>query len=60
MCNNRKGDRTPEEASMPLLAVPFTPNPWEYTFLERDRILGDQMEYLRQQFSDHRNWSSAA
>ena len=41
---------------MPLLAVPFTPNPWEYTFLERDRILGDQMDYLRQQFSDHRDW----
>ena len=56
-CNNRKGNRTPEEASMPLLAVPFTPNPWEYTFFERDRILGDQMDYLKQQFSSHRNWS---
>ena len=56
-CNNRKGNRTPEEASMPLLAVPFTPNPWEYTFLERDRILGDQMEYLKKQFSHHRTWA---
>ena len=56
-CNNRKGNRTPEEASMPLLAIPFTPNPWEYTFLERDRILGDQMDYLKQQFSSHRDWS---
>ena len=55
-CNNRKGNRTPEEASMRLLAVPFTPNPWEYTFLERDRVLGDQMDYLRKQFSDHRDW----
>ena len=42
---------------MPLLAVPFTPNPWEYTFLERDRILGDQMDYLRKQFSHHRDWA---
>ncbi len=57
-CNNRKGSRTPEEAHMPLLAVPFTPNPWEYTFLGRDRILGDQMDYLRQQFSNHRNWAA--
>jgi hypothetical protein len=58
ICNNRKGNRTPEEAHMPLLAVPFTPNPWEYTFLGRDRILGDQMEYLRQQFSNHRDWAA--
>lgn len=57
-CNNRKGSRTPEEASMPLLAVPFTPNPWEYTFLGRDRVLGDQMDYLRQQFSGHRSWAA--
>jgi len=56
-CNNRKGNRTPEEAGMSLLAVPFTPNPWEYTFLERDRILGDQMEYRRRQFSDRRDWA---
>ena len=25
-CNNRKGDRTPEEASMPLLRNPFRPS----------------------------------
>lgn len=25
-CNNRKGDRTPEEARMPLLCRPFKPN----------------------------------
>ena len=57
-CNNRKGNRTPEVADMPVLAVPFTPNPWEYTFLERDRILGDQMDYLKQQFSSHRDWAA--
>lgn len=25
-CNNRKGNRTPEEAQMPLLSKPFKPN----------------------------------
>ena len=57
-CNNRKGSCTPEEADMPLLAIPFKPNPWEYTFLARDRILGDQMEYLKKQFSSHRDWAA--
>ncbi len=57
-CNNRKGSRTPEEVDMPLLAVPFTPNPWEYTFLGRDRILCDQMDYLRKKFSKHRDWAA--
>lgn len=57
-CNNRKGSRKPEEADMPLLAIPFTPNPWEYTFLERDRILGDQMDYLKKKFSSNRDWAA--
>ncbi|MBP0460407.1 HNH endonuclease [Streptomyces montanisoli] len=26
-CNHRKADRTPEQASMPLLRAPFTPSP---------------------------------
>jgi 5-methylcytosine-specific restriction endonuclease McrA len=26
VCNNRKGDRTPEEANMPLHTVPFKPS----------------------------------
>ena len=28
-CNNRKADRTPEEAGMPLLSEPRTPTTWE-------------------------------
>lgn len=45
-CNQRKDDRTPEEASMRLLAVPYTPNLAEYLILSNRRILADQMEFL--------------
>lgn len=45
-CNQRKDDRTPEEAGMKLLAVPFTPNLAEYLILQNRRILADQMEFL--------------
>lgn len=45
-CNQRKDDRTPEEAGMRLLAVPYTPNRAEYLILSNRRILADQMEFL--------------
>ncbi len=45
-CNQRKDDRTPEEADMKLLAIPFTPNLAEYLILSNRRILADQMEFL--------------
>jgi 5-methylcytosine-specific restriction endonuclease McrA len=45
-CNQRKDDRTPEEADMKLLAVPYTPNLAEYLILQNRRILADQMEFL--------------
>jgi len=45
-CNQRKDDRTPEEAGMRLLAVPYTPNHAEYLILSNRRILADQMEFL--------------
>lgn len=45
-CNQRKDDRTPEEANMKLLAVPYTPNLAEYLILQNRRILADQMEFL--------------
>ncbi|HUP92414.1 MAG TPA: HNH endonuclease [Solimonas sp.] len=45
-CNQRKDDRTPEEAGMKLLAVPYTPNLAEYLILQNRRILADQMEFL--------------
>lgn len=57
-CNWQKDDRTPEESHMPLLAVPFKPNPCEWHFLAKDRILTDQMDYLSQQFRGLRAWAS--
>lgn len=45
-CNQRKDARTPEEARMKLLAVPYTPNLAEYLILSNRRILADQMEFL--------------
>jgi 5-methylcytosine-specific restriction endonuclease McrA len=49
-CNVAKGGRTPEEANMPLLAIPFAPNPAEYLALKNRRILADQMQFLKKQF----------
>lgn len=51
-CNTRKGGRTPEKAHMPLLAVPYVPNWAEFLALSNRRILADQMEFLRSQFSN--------
>lgn len=45
-CNHRKGDRTPEEAKMPLLYVPYSPNMFEKMILRNRNVLADQMEYL--------------
>jgi len=45
-CNNAKAARTPEQAGMQLLAVPFTPTYAEYIYLKGRRVLTDQMEYL--------------
>jgi 5-methylcytosine-specific restriction endonuclease McrA len=50
-CNTRKGNRSPEESGMPLLAVPYVPNWAEYLALSNRRILADQMEFLKSQFS---------
>lgn len=51
ICNTRKGNRLPEEAHMPLLAVPYVPNWAEYLALSNRRILVDQMDFLKSQFS---------
>ena len=56
-CNWQKDNRTPEEAGMPLLAVPFRPNTWEWHFLARERVLADQMDYLSRQFRAERAWA---
>ena len=49
-CNTHKGGRTPEQASMPLLAIPYIPNIAEYLVLRNRRILADQMKFLKAQF----------
>ena len=51
-CNQFKANRTPEEANMELIALPYKPNNAEYLALTNSsRILGDQMAFLRSQFS---------
>ena len=45
-CNTRKGSRTPQQAGMPLLYVPYVPNRHEHFILRNRRILADQMEFL--------------
>lgn len=51
-CNTHKGNSLLEECSMELLALPYRPNHAEYLALTHSgRILGDQMAYLRRQFS---------
>jgi hypothetical protein len=49
-CNNHKAGRTPEQAGMQLLAVPFTPNYAEYIYLQGRRVLADQMKFLLAHF----------
>lgn len=49
-CNNHKAGRTPEQAGMQLLAVPFTPTHAEYVYLQGKRVLADQMEFLLAHF----------
>lgn len=49
-CNNHKAGRRPEQASMELLAVPFTPTHVEYIYLQGKRVLSDQMKFLRAHF----------
>ena len=49
-CNNHKAGRTPEQAGMELLAVPFMPTHAEYVYLQGKRVLADQMEFLLAHF----------
>ncbi len=48
-CNSRKGGRTPQQASMPLLAVPYRPSWIEHLILSNRNILADQMAFLKSQ-----------
>ena len=49
-CNNHKAGRTPEQAGIQLLAIPFTPTHAEYVYLQGRRVLSDQMEFLKAHF----------
>ncbi len=53
-CNHRKADRTPEEAGMSLLAVPYAPSPAAYLMLQNSgRIIADQMSYLEKMMTGY-------
>lgn len=52
-CNAHKGNSLLDNISMKLLAVPYVPNVAEYLVLRNRRILGDQMAFLKMQFSQH-------
>jgi 5-methylcytosine-specific restriction endonuclease McrA len=45
-CNVYKGCRTPQQAAMPLLAVPYRPSWVEHLILSNRNILADQMDFL--------------
>lgn len=52
-CNTRKGGRTPTQANMPLVAVPYRPSWIEHLILSNRNILADQMEFLRSHLPKH-------
>lgn len=56
-CNARKGNRTPEEAHMPLLYVPYRVCRTEGFILSNRRILADQMAFLAASLPRHSRWA---
>jgi 5-methylcytosine-specific restriction endonuclease McrA len=53
-CNVKKGNRTPQQAGMPLLAVPYRPSWVEHLILSNRNILADQMQFLLAHLPKHR------
>jgi 5-methylcytosine-specific restriction endonuclease McrA len=49
-CNSFKAGRTPEQAGLQLIAIPFVPTHAEYIYLQGRQILSDQMSFLRAHF----------
>lgn len=49
-CNNHKANRTPLQANMKLLAIPFAPNYAEYIYLQGKHVIADQMQFLMNYF----------
>jgi 5-methylcytosine-specific restriction endonuclease McrA len=58
-CNTRKGSRTPEEAGMPLLYVPYAVCRNEGFILSNRRILADQMAFLQATLPKYSRWAHA-
>lgn len=56
-CNHRKGNRTPEEARMPLIYVPYAVCRNEGFIISNRNILGDQMEFLASALPRHSRWA---
>lgn len=56
-CNSRKSNRTPEEARMPLLYVPYAVSRNEGFILSNRRILADQMAFLAVALPRHSRWA---
>ena len=52
-CNNYKAGRTPEQAGVELLAIPFSPTHAEFVYLQGRQILADQMDFLLAHFPRH-------
>ncbi|MDR2239247.1 MAG: HNH endonuclease [Zoogloeaceae bacterium] len=52
-CNQKKGCRTPEQANMPLLYVPYRPSRFEWLILANRNVLGCQMEFLMARVPRH-------
>ncbi|MBS3912757.1 MAG: HNH endonuclease [Hydrogenophaga sp.] len=52
-CNARKKDRTPEEAGMPLLFVPYVPSRYEDFLLQGRNVRADVHEWLAARLPSH-------
>ena len=59
-CNLKKSNRTPQQASMPLLAIPYRPSWVEHLILSNRNILADQMEFLVSRLPRDRRAAAAA
>jgi len=57
-CNVRKGCKPPQQASMPLLAVPYRPSWVEHLILSNRNILADQMDFLMSHLPRNRRRAS--
>jgi hypothetical protein len=56
-CNQHKANFLLEDIALDLVALPYRPNNAEYlALINSRRILGDQMEFLRGQFSKNSRW----